>query len=89
MGIWGTVVDIVVASTMTMVLEVNNILQNGNPTVQNPFIEKGDYALAGSDVPHDEWGGERGGTILLSMHAPDGILIEYFDETMSIVGHYL
>ena len=65
---------------------MNNILQNGNPTVQkNPFIEKkGDYALAGSDaLPHDEWGGEQGGTILLSMHAPDGILIEYFDETMS------
>ena len=30
----------------------------------------------------DERGGENGGTVLLSMHAQDGILFEYFDENM-------
>ena len=45
--------------------------------------KKGDYAIAGADaLPHDERGGEHGGTVLLSMNAPDGILFEYFDENM-------
>ena len=44
---------------------------------------QGDYALAPADAhPHDEWGGEDGGTVLLSMSAPTGILFEYFDENM-------
>ena len=43
----------------------------------------GDYALAGPDaLPHLECGGEAGGTVLLSMTAPDRTLFEYFDETM-------
>ena len=33
-------------------------------------------------MPHYEHGGEIGGTVLLSMHAKDGILFEYFDENM-------
>ena len=37
----------------------------------------------GSEMCIRDRGGQQGGTILLSMHAPDGILIEYFDETMS------
>ena len=45
--------------------------------------KKGDYAIASADaLPHDERGGENGGTVLLSMNAPDGILFEYFDENM-------
>ncbi len=75
-----------VASTMTMVLEGEQHLAEWQPDGSKKSVhrKKGDYALAGSDaLPHDEWGGEQGGTILLSMHAPDGILIEYFDETMS------
>ena len=75
-----------VASTMTMVLEGEQHLAEWQPDGSKKSVhrKKGDYALAGSDaLPHDEWGGEQGGTILLSMHASDGILIEYFDETMS------
>jgi len=45
--------------------------------------KKGDYALAPSDAhPHDEYGGANGGTVLLSMTATDGVLFEYFDESM-------
>ena len=75
-----------VASTLTMVLEGEQHLAEWQPDGSKKSVHRkmGDYALAGSDaLPHDEWGGEQGGTILLSMHAPDGILIEYFDETMS------
>ena len=39
--------------------------------------------LAAADAhPHDEHGGESGGTVLLSMTAPDTILFEYFDANM-------
>ena len=31
---------------------------------------------------HDKRGGDAGGLVLLSMHAPSGILFEYFDENM-------
>jgi hypothetical protein len=34
-------------------------------------------------LPHIECGGVDGGTVLLSMTAPDGILFEYLDESMS------
>ena len=43
----------------------------------------GDNALAPTDAhPHTERGGEAGGTVLLSMIAPNGILFEYFNENM-------
>ena len=49
--------------------------------------KKGDYALASADaLPHIEHGGERGGTVLLSMTAPDGLLFEYFDDEMNSTG---
>jgi hypothetical protein len=45
---------------------------------------KGDYALAAGDAhPHNEHGGEGGGTVLLSLSTgPDGVLFEYLDENM-------
>ena len=71
-----------VACTVTMVLEgeqfVNEMLPDG--TTRLVHRRKGDYAIAPADAhPHDEWGGEEGGTVLLSMTALDGILFEYFD----------
>jgi hypothetical protein len=46
-------------------------------------LQKGDYALASVDaLVHDEWGGDDGGTVIYSMHAPDGILFEYYNENM-------
>ena len=49
-------------------------------TTRSVHRKKGDYALAPADAhPHDERGGDGGGTVLLSMTAPDGILFEYFD----------
>ena len=74
-----------VASTVTLVLEGEQFLKEMLPdgTTRNVHRKKGDYALAPADAhPHDEWGGEEGGTILLSMTAPDGIVFEYFDENM-------
>ncbi len=70
-----------VASTLTLVLEgeqwLNEILPDG--TTKSVHRRKGDYALAPADAhPHDEWGGENGGTVLLSMAAHRGILFEYF-----------
>ena len=37
----------------------------------------GAYVMA-----HDERSGDTGVLVLLSMHPPDGVLIEYFDENM-------
>jgi hypothetical protein len=75
-----------VASTLTLVLDgeqfVTDHLPDGSmgKTVHRG---KGDYALAAADAhPHTERGGDAGGTVLLSMTAPDGILFEYFDENM-------
>ena len=48
------------------------------PLIQSSGIFAAAYLL----LPHLECGGEAGGTVLLSMTAPDGILFEYFDETM-------
>ena len=70
---------------MTMVLEGEQHLAEWQPDGLKKSVhrKKGDYALAGSDaLPHDEWGGEQVVQFFF-MHAPDGILIEYFDETMS------
>ncbi len=75
-----------VASTLTLVLEGEQHLLESQPdgTVKPISREKGDYALASPDaLPHLECGGEDGGTILLSMTAPDGILFEYLDENMA------
>ena len=74
-----------VASTVTLVLEGEQFLRETLPDGSKRHVHrrKGDYALAPADaIPHDEHGGEQGGTVLLSMTAPDGILFEYFDENM-------
>ncbi|MEM7407670.1 MAG: hypothetical protein AAF458_20430 [Pseudomonadota bacterium] len=74
-----------VASTVTMVLEGEQFLSEMRPdgTTHEVHRKKGDYALSQADaLPHDEYGGDEGGTIVLSMTAPDGILFEYFDENM-------
>lgn len=74
-----------VASTMTMVLEGEQHLHEMQPDGTSKYIfrKKGDYALANPDaLPHAESGGDDGGTVLLSMYAPDGVLFEYFDENM-------
>ena len=74
-----------VASTVTLVLEGEQLLTEMLPdgTTRAIHRKKGDYALSPADaLPHDEYGGDDGGTVLLSMTAPDGILFEYFDEDM-------
>ena len=74
-----------VASTVTLVLDgeqfLTEILSDGS--TKKIHRKKGDYALATADAnPHDEYGGPDGGTVLLSMSAPNGVLFEYFDEKM-------
>lgn len=74
-----------VALTVTLVLDgeqhVTDIHPNGTRTTVSR--RKGDYALAPADaLPHLEHGGENGGTVLLSMSSPSGILFEYLDENM-------
>jgi len=74
-----------IASTVTMVLEGEQFLTEMLPdgSTKSVHRKKGDYALAPADAhPHDEYGGENGGTVLLSMTATDGVLFEYFDESM-------
>ena len=74
-----------VASTLTLVLEGEQHLLEQQPDGTTKAIsrKKGDCALAAPDaLPHIECGGEDGGTIILSMTAPDGILFEYLDENM-------
>ncbi|MEM7252759.1 MAG: hypothetical protein AAF493_15195 [Pseudomonadota bacterium] len=75
-----------IASTMTMVLEgeqfVTEMLPDG--TTKTVHRTQGDYALSQADAnPHDEYGGDNGGTVLLSMTAVDGVLFEYFDANMT------
>jgi len=70
---------------VTLVLEGEQFLFEMLPdgTTKKVRRSKGDYALAAGDAhPHDEHGGVEGGTVMLSMTAPDGILFEYFDESM-------
>jgi hypothetical protein len=72
-----------VASTMTMVLDGEQHLEElqDDGSVKRISRQKGDYALAPTDArPHLEHGGDTGGTVLLSMWAPDGILFEYYAE---------
>jgi len=74
-----------IASTVTMVLEGEQFLTEMLPdgSTKSVHRKQGDYALAPADAhPHDEYGGDNGGTVLLSMTAPDGVLFEYFDESM-------
>lgn len=74
-----------IAATVTMVLEGEQFLTEMLPdgTTKTVHRKAGDYALSAADAhPHDEYGGENGGTIYLSMSAPDGVLFEYFDENM-------
>ncbi|MBS0644768.1 MAG: hypothetical protein JSS43_33285 [Proteobacteria bacterium] len=75
-----------VALTVTLVLEgeqhLTEILPDG--TRKAILRRKSEYALAQADaLPHLEHGGEHGGTVILSMSAPDGILFEYFDDAMN------
>ena len=78
-----------VASTVTLVLEGEQILRqtSSDGSIHLIHRKKGDYALATADAyPHLEQGGDNGGTVLLSMTALDGILFEYFDESMNSTG---
>lgn len=76
-----------VAATATLVLDgdqfVTDLLPDGTLS-KTVHRTKGAYALSPADAhPHNECGGEEGGTVLLSMHArEDGVLFEYFDDTM-------
>ncbi len=75
-----------VASTLTLVMEGEQHLLEIQPDGSTKAIARkaGDYALASPDaLPHIECGGDDGGTVLLSMTAPDGILFEYLDESLS------
>ena len=74
-----------VALTVTLVLDGEQHLTEIEPdgTEKQILRRKGDYALAQADAfPHMEHGGENGGTVLLSMSAPDGILFQYLDEDL-------
>ena len=77
-----------IAATVTFVLEGEQHIAENLPdgTVKSFHRKKGDYALAPADAhPHDEHGGDQGGTVLLSMTAKNGLLFEYFDEHMRSV----
>lgn len=74
-----------IASTLTLVLEGEQFLTEVNLDGSKTTIHriKGEYALAKADsLPHFEHGGEKGGIVLLSMQAKDGLLFEYFDKNM-------
>ncbi|MBT7648342.1 MAG: hypothetical protein HN768_14975 [Rhodospirillaceae bacterium] len=74
------------ASTMALVLEGEQHLDELQPdgTTKRIVRKKGDYALTPVDaLPHDEWGGEDGGTVIYSLHAPDGIIFEFYNEDMT------
>lgn len=74
-----------VTSTVTLVLEGEQFLTELLPDGKTKEVhrKKGSYALAPADaLPHDEYGGIDGGTVMLSMTTPDGILFGYFDEKM-------
>lgn len=78
-----------IASTVTLVLEGEQILKELQPDGSMRIIQRkqGDYTLAGADaLPHIEHGGDQGGTVLLSMSAPEGLLFEYFDADMQSTG---
>lgn len=73
-----------VASTTTLILDGEQHVRErrwdgtfGEPTIRRA----GDYAIAGSDaLPHTERGGTEGCTLLLSLHAADGLLFEVYED---------
>lgn len=74
-----------VALTATLVLDGEQHVTDIHPDGTRATVSRkqGDYALAPADaLPHLEHGGENGGTVLLSMSAPSGVLFEYLDENM-------
>ena len=74
-----------IASTVTLVLEGEQYLDELQSDGDTKLIvrKKGEYAISGANaLAHHEWGGEKGATVLLSLHAPDCILFEYYDENM-------
>ena len=74
-----------IASTVTFVLDGEQHLSEwqANGSIKTIIRKKGDYAIAGTNaLVHDEWGGKDGGTVIYSLHAPEGILFRYFDENM-------
>ena len=71
-----------VASTTTLILEGEQHLKEhqGDGTVKDIVRPAGTYALAKLDaLPHEERGGAEGCLLLLSLHAPDGILFRAYD----------
>ncbi|CAE7836085.1 gstB [Symbiodinium microadriaticum] len=75
-----------VASTTTLILQGEQHLTepDGKGGTKQVIRKAGDYALTGPDaVPHLEKGGPDGCTLLLSLHAPDGILFEIIDENFN------
>ena len=73
-----------IAATVTLGLEGEQHVteHDTDGTVTKSAVrKKGEYALAEADADsHMERGGPDGGTVLLSMSAPDGRLFEYFDR---------
>ena len=48
-----------------------------------PLDVNNDGRLAPIDaLMHDEWGGPEGGLLIYSMHAPTGVIFEYYDENL-------
>ena len=75
-----------IASTMTLVLEGEQHLNELQPDGSRKHIvrRQGEYALSPVDaLPHDEWGGDEGGVVIYSLHAPNGVIFEYFNEDMT------
>jgi len=74
-----------VASTVTLVLDCEQFQTEIFPDGSTKKVHRktGDCALAVADAnPRDEYGDPDGGTVLLSMSTPNGVLFEYFDEKM-------
>ncbi|MEM7019720.1 MAG: hypothetical protein AAF512_20580 [Pseudomonadota bacterium] len=72
-----------VASTTTLILEGEQHLEEHQPdgSVKHIVRQAGEYSLAEPDaLPHMERGGPEGCVLLLSLHAPDGILFEVLDQ---------
>ena len=74
-----------VASTVTLVLDGEQHLTEiaADGTHKMIVRRQGEYALAAPDaLPHLESGGAGGGTVVLSMTTPNGILFEYLDADL-------
>ena len=72
-----------VASTTTLILAGEQHLdeRQADGSLRHVVRKTGDYALAEADaLPHMERGGPEGCTLLLSLHAPDGVLFETMDS---------